>query len=267
MVPLCRKLLAVLFSFLFCLSAGADGMSVVAPEEAGLSSDRLERLTRAMEKGVEAGHFPGAVAAIARNGKIVYFETYGYQDKAAGVAMDPNAIFRLASMTKAITGVAVMMLHEEGHFFLNDPVYRFMPAYRDVRVAVDGSQNSEKKAKAKKDDKEWTAEEIEEWLAKNKKDGQGKESTTKTVPAKRPITIRDLLRHTSGITYPGKNFYEEGMDLGELIDTLATIPLVSHPGARWEYGMSTDVLARLVEVVSNMPFDDFLEQRIFTPSA
>ncbi|MHA2201941.1 MAG: serine hydrolase domain-containing protein [Candidatus Thorarchaeota archaeon] len=280
MKPMNRKLVATLLSFLICLCAWSEGMPVVAPEEVGLSSERLERLTRAMEKGVEAEHFPGAVAAIARKGKIAYFETYGYQDREGGVPMDRDAIFRLASMTKAITGVAVMMLHEEGRFFLNDPVARFIPSFRDVQVAANGKLDSGKQAKDKdewsgkdkddkssKDKKEWTQKDVEDWLAKNNKDrsGKDKESAPNTVPANRPITIRDLLRHTSGITYPSATIYEEGMDLGEMIDRLATVPLVAQPGTTWEYGMSTDVLARLVEVVSGMSFDDFLEERIFDP--
>ena len=280
MQMICRKSIAFLLSCVICLSASAGGMPVVAPEEVGLSSERLERLTRAMEKGVEVGHLPGAVAAIARKGKIAYFETYGYQDREAGVPMDREAIFRLASMTKAITGVAVMMLHEEGRFFLNDPIERFIPAYANVQVAVDDGMDRGKKGKDKEDwareDKDdakskkkedWTQEDVEEWLAKNEKEssGKGKEGMSKTVPANRPITIRDLLRHTSGITYPSATIYEEGMDLGEMIDRLATVPLVAQPGTTWEYGMSTDVLARLVEVVSGMNFDEFLEERIFEP--
>jgi CubicO group peptidase (beta-lactamase class C family) len=253
---LCRKSIAILLSCLICLSAWAGGMPVVAPEEVGLSSERLERLTRAMEKGVEAGHFPGAVAAIARKGKIAYFETYGYQDREAGVPMDRDTIFRLASMTKAITGVAVMILYEEGHFFLNDPVAKFLPAFRDVQVAVNGERDSGKQAKDKDKSSGKAKEEVT---------AADKERDLKTVPANRPITIRDLLRHTSGMAYPDADIYEEGMNLGEMIDRLATVPLESHPGATWKYGLSTDVLARLVEVVAGMPFDQFIEERIFAP--
>lgn len=263
MEVLCRKSVAVLLSFLVCMSAWAGGMPVVTPEEVGLSSERLERLTGAMEKGVEAGHFTGAVAAIARKGKIAYFETYGYQDREAGVAMEKDTIFRLASMTKAITGVAVMILYEEGHFFLNDPVARFLPAFRDAQVAVKGEgdwgkQDKDKGKSLGKDKDEWSGKAKEEVTA------AGKEGAPKTVPANRPITIRDLLRHTSGVSYTA-DIYKEGMDLGELIDQLATVPLEFHPGTEWKYGLSTDVLARLVEVVSGMSFDDFLEERIFAP--
>ncbi len=264
MEVLCRKSIAILLSCLICLPAWAGGMPVVAPEEVGLSSERLERLTGAMEKGVEAGHFTGAVAAIARKGKIAYFETYGYQDQEAGVAMDKDTIFRLASMTKAITGVAVMILYEEGHFFLNDPVSGFLPAFRDAQVAVKDEGDWGKKGKGKG---EWSAKDKGEWSGKAKEEvaAADKESNLKTVPANRPITIRDLLRHTSGISYTDANSYEEGMNLGEFIDRLATVPLEFHPGTEWKYGLSTDVLARLVEVVSGMGFDDFLEERIFAP--
>jgi CubicO group peptidase (beta-lactamase class C family) len=253
---LCRKSIAILLSCLICMSAWAGGMPVVAPEEVGLSSERLDRLTRAMEKGVEAGHFAGAVAAIARKGKIAYFETYGYQDQEAGVPMDKDTIFRLASMTKAVTGVAVMILYEEGHFFLNDPVARFLPAFQDVQVAVNGESYSGKQAKGKKKSSGKAKEDV---TAANQ------EKDLKTVPANRPITIRDLLRHTSGIASPGAGIYEEGMNLGEMIDRLAKVPLEFHPGTQWRYGLSTDVLARLVEVVSGMSFDDFIEERIFVP--
>ena len=220
------KLALLVMGCLIGLSAWPTEFHVVAPEDVGLSSDRLERLTRAMENGVEEGHFPGAVAAIMRNGKIAYFETYGYRDRDAAAPTERDTIFRMASMTKPITGVAVMILFEEGHFSLNDPVSRFIPSFENVQVAVD------------------------------------KENT---VPSNRPITIRDLLRHTSGISYKKTKIYFEGTNLEEMIDWLATIPMIAHPGDSWEYGMSTDVLARLVEVVSGKSFDVFLEERIFNP--
>jgi CubicO group peptidase (beta-lactamase class C family) len=277
MDSLCRKLFAVVLSSLICVCTFAlADMPAVAPEEVGLSSERLERLTRLMENGVEKGHFPGATAAIARHGKIAYFETYGYQDEGHETPMAGDAIFRIASMTKAITGVAVMMLYEEGHFSLHDPVSRFIPAYANVRVSAEpqgagGKKGSDKDAKRKSSEKskedasakkkeDWTEEDIEEWLAKN-----GKDVAPKTVPAVRPITIRDLLRHTSGISYPGKNIFEEGMTFEALIDRLAEVPLVAQPGTKWQYGMSQDVLARVVEVISGISFDDFIQERIFDP--
>lgn len=259
------KSIAVLLSCLIYQAAWAGGMPVVAPEEVGLSSERLERLTHAMQKGVEDGHFPGAVTAIARKGKIAYFEAYGYQDRKAGVPMDKDAIFRIASMTKAITGVAVMILYEEGHFFLNDPVARFLPAFQDATVAVDGEKETWKKGK---DKGKWAGKDKKKWSDKDKANWSGKDKdkkNLKTVPANRPITIRDLLRHTSGVASPGKDSYVEGMDLGEMIDRAAEEPLMFHPGTSWRYGISTDVLARLVEVVSGMSFDNFIEERIFVP--
>ncbi len=273
------KSIAVLLSCLIYQSAWAGGMPVVAPEEVGLSSERLDRLTRAMQKGVKDGHFPGAVTAIARKGKIAYFEAHGYQDRKAGVPMDKDAIFRIASMTKAITGVAVMILYEEGHFFLNDPVARFLPAFQDATVAADGEKKPWKKGKGKgkrsgKDKKKWSDKDMAKWSGKDKKKWSEKDKAKwsgkdkknlKTVPADRPITIRDLLRHTSGVASPGKDSYVEGMNLGEMIDQAAKKPLMFHPGTSWRYGISTDVLARLVEVVSGMRFDDFIEERIFAP--
>ena len=262
---LLRKSMLVVLACMISLSAFAADLEVVAPEEVGLSSERLERLTRAMEIGVEKGHFPGAVAAIARKGKIVYFETYGDQDWEAGVAMEKDAIFRLASMTKAITGVAVMILFEEGRLSLNDPIDRYIPAFKDAQVAVGAEKDWGKKGKgdsSKKDKKEWTEEDKKAWAEKAKAD---KSTGAKTEPAYRPITIRDLLRHTAGLPYDGADFYEEGMDLGEMIDALAALPRSTQPGTVFEYGLSMDVLARLVEVVSGQSFDVFIEERIFEP--
>jgi len=263
----------VMLGFVINLSAFAADLEVVAPEEVGLSSERLERLTRAMESGVEKEHFPGAVGAIARKGKIVYFETYGDQDWEAGVAMEKDTIFRMASMTKAITGVAVMMLFEEGRLSLSDPIERYIPAFKDAQVAVGAkkdwgkkgkkdSSKQDKKEGSDKDKKEWSDDDKKAWAEKAKAD----ESTeAKTVPANRAITIRDLLRHTAGLPYSGSNFYKEGMDLGAMIDALAALPLSTQPGSAYEYGLSMDVLARLVEVVSGERFDVFIKERIFDP--
>ena len=125
-----------LMSLMIFATATASEMAQVKPEEVGLSSERLARFSAAMNKGVEAGHFPGVVAAVARNGKVAFFESYGYRDREAGIEMTDDSIFRIASMTKAITGVAVMILYEEGHFTLHAPVSKFIPSFKDVRVAV-----------------------------------------------------------------------------------------------------------------------------------
>jgi CubicO group peptidase (beta-lactamase class C family) len=282
-------LLAALLIFNF---AWADEMPRAEPEDVGLSSERLERFSAEMEKGVAAGHFPGAVAAVARNGKIAFFESYGLRDKGAGLPMEDDAIFAIASMTKAITGVAVMILYEEGHFSLNDPVSKFIPAFKNSRVLVGGVEVPGK-ADTSKDKKEWSQADLDRWLKENwetltdeeKKKwtdyyaakgkgggkGKGKDSSTEswedaeTVPADRPITIRDLLRHTSGISYAMGDIWAEGDDLEQMIDKLAAQPLRSQPGTRFEYGLSMDVLARLVEVVSGQSFDVFIKEQIFDP--
>jgi len=269
--------------------AWAGDIPKVDPEAVGLSTERLARYSAVMEEGVEAGHFPGAVAAVARNGKIAFFESYGFRDKEAGLPMTDDAIFRIASMTKAITGVAVMMLYEEGHFSLNDPVSNYIPSFKNSRVLVESETDAGKSAGKKKsgDKKDWSQEDLDKWLDENwdslseeeknkwlayyadKDKGKGssgdKRAEAQTVPADRPIRIRDLLRHTAGISYEMGNIWDEGDDLGQMIDKLAAQPLNSQPGTRFEYGLSIDVLARLVEVVSGQPFDKFLQERIFIP--
>ena len=284
-------LLAALLIFNF---AWADDMPRADPEDVGLSSERLERFSAEMEKGVEAGHFPGAVAAVARNGEIAFFESYGWRDKEAGLPMEDDCIFRIASMTKAITGVAVMILFEEGHFSLKDPVSKYIPAFKDSRVLVGGVAVPGKSDKSK-DKKDWSQADLDRWLKENwdtlsdeekqkwtdyyaangkgdgKGKGKGKNALTETwedaetVPADRPITIRDLLRHTAGISYAMGDIWADGDDLGQMIDKLAAQPLKSQPGTRFEYGLSMDVLARLVEVVSGQSFDVFIKERIFDP--
>ena len=231
------------------LAGGAVGQGVrsVAPNGTGLSSERLDRIGAVMNEHVAKGHIAGAVGLIARRGKIGYFETYGFQDKEAGVAMRKDTMFRMYSMTKPITGVAVMILYEEGKFYLTDPVSKYLPELGNMKVAV---------------------------VETDPKTGK---KTRYSVPAQREITILDLLRHTSGIDYAGpedvegKRIYEKlgtnsvDQTIGEMVKKIGQAPLVHQPGTMWEYGLSMDVLARLVEVVSGQPYDKFLEQRIFKP--
>ena len=231
------------------LAGGAVGQCVrsVAPNGTGLSSERLDRIGAVMNEHVAKGHIAGAVGLIARRGKIGYFETYGFQDKEAGVAMRKDTMFRMYSMTKPITGVAVMILYEEGKFYLTDPVSKYLPELANMKVAV---------------------------VETDPKTGK---KTRYSVPAQREITILDLLRHTSGIDYAGpedvegKRIYEKlgtnslDQTIGEMVKKIGQAPLVHQPGTMWEYGLSMDVLARLVEVVSGQPYDKFLEQRIFKP--
>jgi CubicO group peptidase (beta-lactamase class C family) len=205
------------------------------PESVGFSSERLQRITDHMNKHVDSGHFTGATGLIARQGKIVYFETYGDQDREEKIPMADDTIFRIYSMTKAITGVAVMREYEKGKFFLNHPVSKYLPEFKDMKVAA--------------------------------KDG--------LVDAENEITIRDLLMHTSGITYGGggnsAKYYREagartpGMNLAEFSEAIASAPLEFEPGTEWWYGFSIDILGRLVEVVSGKPFEVYLQEEIFAP--
>ena len=213
------------------------------PTQVGLAKDRLARIAPHMNKQIEMNRMSGAVGLVLRNGKAAYFEPWGYMDRDAKKPMRKDAIFRMYSMTKAVTGVAVMMLMEEGRFFLNEPVSKYLPEFAKPRVAV-----------------------ID----------KGRVSSTE--PAEREITIRDLLRHTSGVVdYSGPldnegkaylekaNLYQPDIDLAEVVRRIARIPLVHQPGTTFHYGYSIDVLGRLVEVVSGKPFDQFLEEGIFKP--
>lgn len=227
--------------------AAAQGIpKVQSPEEVGFLSTRLKRLSDRLNEGVKNNELPGAVVLIARNGKIVMFESYGFRDKDAKVAMTNDTIFRIASMTKPIVTLAAMMLMEEGKLTLADRVSMYIPAFADTKVAVP----------KKKDD--GTVEMVLE-------------------PQYRPMTVHDLMRHTSGLTYgavganPVKQSYldmkvaDRSQTNAEMADKLAKLALLYQPGTTWEYSMSTDVLGRVVEVASGMPLDKFIEERITKP--
>lgn len=229
------------------LPAGAQGIPrVQSPEEVGFLSTRLKRLGDRLNEGVKNNELPGAVVLIARNGKIVMFESYGFRDKEAKVAMTNDTIFRIASMTKPIVTLAAMMLMEEGKLTLADRVSTYIPAFADTKVAVQ----------------------------KKKEDG-----TVEVVlePQFRPMTVHDLMRHTSGLTYgavganPVKQSYldmkvaDRNQTNAEMADKLGKLALLYQPGTTWEYSMSTDVLGRVVEVASGMPLDKFIEERITKP--
>jgi len=232
-----------------CLAATASGdvLTVVKPESVGLSAKRLERLTAMLKADVEKGRIPGAVMLIERRGKVAYYETFGMRDKAKAAPMTKDAIFRIYSMTKPITSVAAMMLAEEGRFRLNDPVSRHLPALQGVKVGVE------------------------------KPGPEGGTPTLEMVPATRQMTVQDLLRHTSGLTYgvfgrsAVKTLYNQAGvgqrddTSADLVEKLGKLPLAYQPGTTWEYSHSTDVLGRLVEVASGMPLDRFFDERIFTP--
>lgn len=218
-----------------------------SPEEVGLSSDRLKHLTREIDRNIGEEQLAGCVVLIARDGKIAYLNAAGMQDLEENIPMKENTIFRIASMTKPITTTAVMMLYEEGRFLLSDPVSKYIPAFEDVRVLADSESSSN--------------------------------SESATVLAENPVTIRDLLTHTSGLAYHWNNrlgpiYNENGIthglisdkdSLAEDIPKLAKLPLLHEPGKQWKYGLSIDVLGYLIEVVSGMPLDQFFKTRIFKP--
>lgn len=213
------------------------------PEDVGMSSERLGSIDSHFEDFINREKIKGAVAMVARRGKVVYFKAFGEMDE--GKPMQKNTIFRICSMSKPITAAAVMMLWEKGHFLLNDPISNYIPEFSDVKVL-------------EKDDSE---------------------KGYKLVPPKNPITIRHLLSHTSGISYGfwGKPYIAEtylkaGVSDGlyvtdgtiaQGIKKLASCPLLFHPGEGWEYGLNNDVLGYLVEVISGMPYDTFLEANLF----
>jgi CubicO group peptidase (beta-lactamase class C family) len=228
--------------------AWADALPSAKPEQVGLSAERLDRIGQLLKADVEKGQIPGAVALVARKGRVAYFESFGFRDKAAGAPMTKDAIFRIYSMTKPITSVAAMMLVEEGKVVLTDPVSKFLPPLTGLEVSV------------------------------QRFDGATGKAINSTVPAEREITIQDLHRHTSGLTYGETSanarvkdaYAKAGVDwkdltAGEQVERLAKVPLAYQPGTVWHYGLSTDVLGRVVEAVSGTTLGQFFQERIFTP--
>jgi CubicO group peptidase (beta-lactamase class C family) len=211
-----------------------------SPEKEGLSSERLDRLHALFNELVKQGKRAGAITLVMRNGKVVDWKTYGYRDLEAKLPMEEDTICRIWSMTKVVTSVAVMMLVEEGKIMLSDPVSKFIAEFEDVRVLTGG-------------------------LADN----------PETVPVARPVTVEHLLTHTSGLTYFWGNDIVselnrrakifEVANLREFVKTVAKIPLSAQPGEKFNYSISIDVLGYLVEVVSGMPFDQFVQTRITNP--
>jgi CubicO group peptidase (beta-lactamase class C family) len=244
-----RTILAVrsifLASLLFAaVSALAQDLPSAKPESVGLSPERLERIASTVQREIEHRRIAGAVTLVARHGKVVWFKSQGALDREANKAMRNDAIFRICSMTKPVTSLAVMMLYEEGKFLLDDPVSNYLPEFKNPKVLV--------------------------------KPASGQPYT---IPAAREITIRDLLRHTSGLTYQwnevlGDRYKAANVAHGLLpydgtiednVKRLAGVPLLFDPGTRWEYSLGIDVLGRLVEVLSGMPLDQFFRTRIFEP--
>ena len=214
------------------------------PEDAGLSTQRLARVDDWAKRLVDDGKLAGIVTVVLRRGKVAHFHTCGLADIARGKPMTPDTIFRFYSMTKPLTSVAIMMLYEEGRFQLDDPITRFLPCFANMRVYAGGARGK-----------------------------------METVPAERDITFRDLLTHTSGLTYGfmestpvdaayrerGVDFVGSNLSLAQVVEIAADIPLIAQPGAVWNYSIATDILGHLVAVVSGMPFDEFLRTRVTGP--
>lgn len=226
--------------------SAARGLPAGKPEEVGMSSERLGRIRVAMQRYVDRGLVPGVVTLVARRGRLVHFEAIGYRDVEAKAPMTTDTIFRLASMTKPIASVALMMLYEEGHFLLSDPISKFLPEFTNMKVAQAAPADERSGA------------------------------PYKLVPATRPITFKHVLTHTAGFpntyrgitreeysrVYPRKNPNET---IADAVKRLAAMPLNFNPGEAWEYGPATDVVGRLVEVISGMKFDEYLRKEIFEP--
>ncbi|WP_247237404.1 serine hydrolase [Telluribacter sp. SYSU D00476] len=248
--PACSNrllLLGLLFGLSF-LPLFAQTLTEASPESVGMSTERLQRIESVVQDYVNQQRIAGAVALVVRNGKIVYYKGIGYDDMDTKSPLKRDAIFRIASQTKAITSTAVMMLYEEGKLLLDDPVSKYIPSFKEPKVLATFNE---------------------------------KDTTFTTVPAKREITIRDLLTHTSGISYAGIGTKEAtaiyakykipsgigtpNYKLADAITLLGTMPLVHQPGEKFSYGLNTDVLGYVVEVVSGKTLDEFFRQRIFEP--
>jgi len=255
-----RNLLIGLAIMLVMAPVSAKEMSSTKPERQGFSSERLAKLTQLMNAKVEDGTMVGGMGMIARNGKIIYSQTYGQADREAGKVMTDDAIYRIYSMSKPITGVALMMLYEEGKFRLNDPIAMYIPEMVNLQIALSTGGTG-----VVSDGTTSTAI------------GSGDESLVgQTRKATRQPTIRDLMTHTAGLTYGifGNTEVDQAyrkaellgdMDLKEFVTVLGKLPLQYDPGSQWHYSVSVDVQGYLVEVLSGMKFSEFLEQRIFAP--
>ena len=226
------------------IAAQAQSLRPASPESVGLSAERLERLSAALEAYVDDGQVAGSVTLIARRGRIAYFEAFGQRDREAKAPMKTDAIFRIASQSKAVVSVAAMTLVEEGKLLLTDPVGKYLPEFMETKVAV-------------------------------ARDGGGYD----VVKAVRPITVRDLLTHTSGFGYgtgvgadlwsaanqTGYYFADRNETIRDSVRRIATLPAHAQPGTQWIYGYNTDILGALVEVVAAKPLDQVLRERVLEP--
>lgn len=232
---------AQIFAGTMCLLASTaafaeDPLPRAKPEDVGFSSERLARIDSVLKADIDSGRIPGAVIAIARHGKLVKFDAYGFRDKAAGVKMTTDTIFNIASMTKPMTTVGALTLYEQGKLLIDDPLSKYFPQFANMKVAA--------------------------------RDDKG-EPTTDTVPARRQITIQDLLRHTSGLIYGGRGttvvhrMYPSGSgdaatsyDGAAFLDKLASLPLLYQPATVWDYGFGLDVTGLTIEKISGNRSDN-----------
>ena len=240
----CRPLISLLLLALVASTALAQGLPRVAPEEVGVSDARLGRLTAAFNQYVERQQLAGAVILLARDGKAFYYQAFGARDRERSSTMPADAVFRIALQSKALISVATMMLQEEGQLLISDPVSKYIPEFRHTTVAV-------------------------------RKDGGGYD----VVPARRQITLRDLLTHTAGIGYgqgvaadrweaagiQGWYFADRAEPIAATVVRIAALPMDAQPGERFVYGYNTDILGVVVERASGMPLDQFIRTRITGP--
>jgi len=215
------------------------------PEDVGMSSERLAEIARVINADVGRGRLPGAVIAVARRGKLVYFEAFGFRDKTAGVPMTKDTIFNIASMTKPMVALSALQLYERGKLLIDDPLSKYFPKFAEMQVA--------------------------------ELDATG-DTITGKVPAKQPVTLRHLMMHTSGLIYGGRGstavhkLYPAGSSAAaetlsgpEFIDKFATLPLLNQPGATWDYGFGLDVLGQVIEKISEGPLSRYFEENIWKP--
>ena len=222
----------------------AQDLPTAKPETVGLSSERLDRIGAEVQRNIDNKRIAGAVTLVARHGKVAWFKAQGMADRENSKPMRTDAMFRICSMSKPITSLAAMMLYEEGRFLLDDPVSKYLPEFKNPKVFVKPTHGD-----------------------------------PYTIPATKEITIRDLLRHTSGITYQWQEelgpLYQKGNvpsgllqfdgTVADMTKNLAAQPLLFNPGEHWEYGLNIDVIGRLIEVLSGKPLDVFFRERIFEP--
>ncbi len=241
-----RKILLAVLLSLAAVGAAAELPRALSSEEVGFSSPRLRRLTDTFRADVEAGSVSGAVIVLVRNGKVAYYEGFGFRDRSKNAAMQHDAIFRIASMTKPVTAVAALMLMEEGRLQLIDPASKYLPELKSLQVGVERA-------------------------------GAAGERVLNLEPMRRAITVQDLLRHTSGLTYGpfgdslvqrayrAANTMDDQQTNAQMMQKLAKLPLAYQPGTMFEYGMSTDVVGRIVEVQSGFDLATFFAERITKP--